>query len=109
MVGELVQMRLEVFRVQPLERVTNAAVQLNAPPRAEIVVERVPDQHMGEAQATRLARHVGDDTLPSSLVEDLEELIAADLADVFERGEVELATEHRSELEDELAVVREAP
>jgi hypothetical protein len=106
-VGQLGQMRFEVARVRLLERGTNAAVQLHTATGGELVVQGVPDQHVREAHPTGLARHVRDDPLPGSFVENLEELLTAHLAHSFERDEVELPPEHRGENKDEPAVVRQ--
>src|SRR5262245_8319710 len=100
-------MRLRVVRVQLLERVADAPVQLYAPAGTEPVIDRVANQHIGEAKASRVAVHVGDAPLLGGLVQNVEKLFATYLAHALERGELELATEDRGESEDELGVVRE--
>src|SRR5207247_10205052 len=79
-VGKLGQMRFEVLRVELLERIADAPVKLHSPPRRELVVKRVADQNVREAHTTGLAGHVAEDPLPRRFVENLETVIAADVA-----------------------------
>src|SRR6266576_5341359 len=102
-------MRLWVAGVQFLEGITHAAVQLHASSRRKLPVESVADQQVRKTEPTGLGRHVYDDALARSFVEDLEELITAHIAYSLERREVELAPQHRGENQDEPAVLREVP
>ena len=103
--GQLGEVRFGVARIELFERVPHPAVQLHASSGCKLVVESVADKHVREAHPTGLGRHVGHHALARSFVEDLEQLITTHVAYSLERGEIELAPEHRGENEDEAAVL----
>src|SRR5206468_2133526 len=74
----------------------------------QTVVECVPDENVGEAQASRGSWNVGDDTLGNRLVEQLAQGLAFQPADVCQIIEIELATEYRSQRQDAVAFLGEA-
>src|SRR6478672_5383097 len=102
-------MRVGVGRIELLERVADPTVELHTPRRTEVFVQGVSDQDVCEAHPAWLRRKVCDDALSGGFVEDLEELFAAHVTHLFERGKVELASEYGGEKEHEPTVVRDVP
>src|SRR5689334_9166938 len=83
-------------------------MELHPTSRRKIVVERVADERVREANSTGLTRNLVDDSLTRRLVEYLEQLITAHIADALERVKIELAPQHGRQHEDEAAVLGKA-
>ena len=90
-------MRLRIVRVQRLERLADVAVEPQPSRRRQLVVQRIPDEHVDEAEPPRRARGLGDDAAHDRLVEDVEEGVEIAFARPREGFQVELAPEHRRE------------
>ena len=75
---ELGQVRLDVGRVELLQRLARLPVELDPPRRREVVVERVPDEGMTKAQPAGCARHFVHDAFRHGFVQDVQHFVSAD-------------------------------
>ena len=99
MVGELEQPGGAGAGARALERLADRAVQARAADRAEVVVERVADEAVGEAERPRLARRLGEQVQRERLVEALEHLGPRDAGRALERRDAEAAAGDGGDLE----------
>src|SRR5262245_47230387 len=84
-------------------------MQLHTSRRGQLVVERLPDQRVREAQALASTWHWRKHARRHSLIEHVEQLVRLKLAQPRERIEPELAAEHGSEREHGHALVGQTP
>ncbi len=99
------QVGIGVRGIESFERLAHTSMQLQAAPRRKVVVDGLTDQRMCEAHAPRLPWNARHDAVARCLIERVEEMIAADLAYLLERVEIELTPEHGREDEDQLAIL----
>ena len=50
-IGELGQVRLQVSGIEAFQRFADATVQIHAASRGQLILERFPDEHVGELVA----------------------------------------------------------
>ena len=93
-VGELAEAVAGVVGAEAFEGDGNATVQSLATCGAEIVVERVLDESVGERQAARVLGQLSDQDRADRRVEQLERVIFALVRDSCEKLELEVATDH---------------
>ena len=98
-VGELEQPGPAGAGARALERLTDGPVQPGATDRAEVAVERVADEAVGEAERPRLARRLGQQVQRERLVEALEHLGPRDAGGALERRDPEAAARDGGDLE----------
>ena len=91
MLRQLGEVGLRIGRVDRLERLADLPVQLHPARRGQLVVERVPDEHVAEANAAGRSWRVVENTLGHGLVQDVHQLVGAELAELGERLQAELA------------------
>ena len=104
---ELGEMRIELGRVDGLERLAHAAMQLDPPSPGQTVIGGVPDQGVREAHAADRAWDLGDHARFGRLVEQVQDGAALEPADARQGVEIELAPEDRGQREQLVAVVRQ--
>ena len=100
MARDLRQVRIEVVRPRALEQVTDLLMELEAPRRRKVVVERLPHQLVGERVPAGRRRELGDDADGARLTEHAEEPGRAQPARPLEQVQVELAPYHRRDPEE---------
>ncbi len=96
-VRELGQVRPRIGAAERLERVHDTTVQPHAPRARQALVERVPDDHVREAQPSRAAGDLGDDARRERLVERLEHRVLRYAGELSEDVRPELAADDRCE------------
>jgi hypothetical protein len=101
---EVGEVRPWALVVELLERRDGKLVKPDAAGAREPVVERVADQHVGEAKAPGGIREIGHDARVDRLVEPFEQLVARDAPQPGEHVERELATEHGGEEQQPVAL-----
>ena len=69
MVSELGEVRFQVAGVSRFDRFGGVAVEPEASCVCQLVVHRVSDQRVPEAKASRLVRHIGNDSLGHRFVQ----------------------------------------
>jgi hypothetical protein len=92
---DLREVLLEVRSMNVLERLAGSAVQLHPARGSQLVVERVPDEDVGEAEAARRVRNLVDESLDHGFVEDAEDFLTGALRHAGDRLEFELSARER--------------
>ena len=107
--GKLGQMRFLILRVERLERLAGASMQLHPPGSRQPFVKGLADQRMPEPQASPRAWHRRQHTSCDRLVEQVEQFVRGDLGQPLQGIERELAAEHGGEREHDHALLGQAP
>jgi hypothetical protein len=102
---ELGELRAGTLGIELLERLDHALVEPKPARAREAVIERVPDQLVGEAKPTGRSRNLGHEARGDRLVEPFEQRVVGDTPDAGEHIEVELAPEHRGEHQEAAALL----
>jgi hypothetical protein len=97
-----------IGRVDRLQRLAGAPVELELACRCEVVVDRVPDQLVTEPKPAGRSRRRLDDPLGHRLVEYVEQRVAGKVAETTQRIEPELAADDRGRDEQLPAALGEA-
>ena len=97
--GKLGQMRFLILRVERLERLAGASMQLHPPGSRQPFVQGLADERMPEPQASARAWHRRQHTSCDRLVEQVEQFVRGDLGQPLQGIERELAAEHGGERE----------
>ena len=106
--GELRQPRVEIVLVAGEDRLADPRVQPRAAQGGEAVVERGADERVGERVAADAAGDLAQHAGAHRLVERGDEVVPGQRAERLEQPEVELAADHRRDL-DRLARRRRQP
>src|SRR5207244_3241722 len=107
MMRQLGEMRLEIGRVELLERLAGAAVKHRAPRLRYAVVERLAEQSMAEARAAESARQIGKDAGRRRLGDHRNQFLLGNACDRREQREIEVATQDRSAFQNASSFVGE--
>ena len=96
-IRELGEVGLGIPLVQAFECFARTSMELSAPHRGQLVVERLADQGVSEAEMTVCSRNRRQHLRGDRFIEDIEELVRAQFTQVLESVELELTSEHRCE------------
>ena len=107
-VRELVVVRFGPGRVDVDQDLGDAPVQARAPDGAQLLVQRLAHQRVGEEVAAAGTGHLGDHAGVDRLVERVERALGRAVADPYQRRERELAPECRRQDEHAVALFRES-
>jgi hypothetical protein len=104
---ELGEVRAQIGGVDRIERLTGTLMEPRPARRSQLVVERVPDQHVPEAQPPGRSRRLADEALGHGLVQEVEQLVASQPAELRQRVQLELPAHDRGSHEQVPAALRE--
>ena len=99
-VSELCEVRLRISRVEHLERFGDRAMQAQPPRSRELLVQRVPDQDVREAEASARLGNAAHQPRGRRLLESREELVLLEPTDPPEQIGVELPADDGSQRQD---------
>ena len=109
MLRDLRGVPLAARAIERFQSIARRAVQSPAAARREIVVQRIADQHVGEAQSPVAAGNVAYEVRRHRLLQRFVQLVLAEVAEALQRIELEFAAEHRRKGEHVPAGRRLAP
>lgn len=92
-VSQLGEVPLEIVAVERLERLAGVLMELHSAGGCQLIVQRVSDEGVAEAQAPGGPWHVADDAFGDRLVEHIQELFSPEVAELL-KGQAELAAEN---------------
>ncbi len=104
---ELAEAR-RVVPVERLERVGDRAVQPHAPGEAQLLVDRLADERVGEAVAAGPRAVLADELRCGRLLDGLEDVDARERVEALEQGEVEVAPDDGGGLQRAVRAVAQA-
>src|SRR5207249_11320181 len=96
-VCQLRQVRFSALPVKALQRLAHPPVQASPMRRRDLLVQRLPDQDMGEAQSCERPWDLADDPSGNRLVQCLQDLVGFHVHDTAQRVEIELPAEDGGE------------
>ena len=99
MAGQLGQVRVQVLLVKLLQGLTGLLVQPKAPAGRDAVIQGVADQRVAEPQQAGRAGNRGHQPGGDARVQDVQQLARRESGKLFQRGQRELAPEHRRQAE----------
>ena len=94
MVRQLGEVRLQIAGVEPLQDLADVPVKPLAPGRGDVLVERLEDQSLREAESPERRRHPLDDSRSDRVVEHLGHLLDWPVRYRLEQPRVELVANH---------------
>ncbi len=100
--------RRRVVPVERLERVGDRAVQPHPPGEAQLLVDRLADERVGEAVAAGPRAVLADELRGGRLLDGLEDVDARERVEALEQGEVEVAPDDGGGLQRAVRAVAQA-
>ena len=107
-VGRELAEAARVVPVERLERVGDRAVQPHPPGEAELLVDRLADERVGEAVAAGPRAVLADELRRGRLLDGLEDVDARERVEALEQGEVEVAPDDGGGLQRAVRAVAQA-